>query len=68
VIAWMDRVAELHPQAVQIYTLDRTAPVRGLTPVPLETLQTVAGRLRERMDLPVSVFASSVQKRKIGNR
>jgi len=68
VIAWMDRVAELHPQAVQIYTLDRTAPVRGLTPVPLETLQTVAGRLRARMALPVSVFASSVQKRKIGNR
>ena len=64
VTAWIDRVAEIHPQAVQIYTLDRTAPVRGLTPVSLETLQAIAGRLRERMDLPVSVFGPSVQNRK----
>ena len=68
VSAWIDRVAELFPQAVQIYTLDRTAPVRGLTPVPLKTLQAIAGRLRERMDLPISVFGPSVQKMKIGNR
>lgn len=68
VTAWIDRVAELHPQAVQMYTLDRTAPVRGLAPVPLETLQTIAGRLRERMDLMVSVFGPSLQKMKIGNR
>ncbi|NLP08811.1 radical SAM protein [bacterium] len=68
VSAWIDRVVELHPQAVQIYTLDRTAPVRGLDPVPLKTLQTIAGRLRERVDLPILVFGPSVQKMKVGNR
>ncbi|HPI74831.1 MAG TPA: hypothetical protein PLZ01_15565, partial [bacterium] len=68
VSAWIDRVGELAPQGVQIYSLDRTAPVRGLAPVALETLQSIADRLRARIDIPVSVFASSVQKMKIGNK
>ncbi|WP_337288120.1 radical SAM protein [Candidatus Methylomirabilis sp.] len=53
---WSDRVAEIRPLGVQIYTLDRVPADPGLTPVSRVVLDAIAGYARRRAHVPVEVY------------
>ncbi|MBN1516291.1 radical SAM protein [Candidatus Sumerlaeota bacterium] len=47
VAAWLERVKRIQPLSVQIYSLDRKAADYRLEPVPRETLERIAERVRQ---------------------
>lgn len=42
---WLEAIAEIRPQGVDIYTLARDTPVLGLKKAPAETLSAIAARV-----------------------
>ena len=53
---WIDRVAWIHPQSVQVYTIDRPTAAAGITKVPRPILEGIAARLTEATGVPAEVF------------
>lgn len=53
---WSDRVAEIRPLGVQIYTLDRVPADPGLTPVAKVVLDAIAKYVRRRAHVPAEVY------------
>lgn len=53
---WSDRVAEICPLGVQIYTLDRVPADPGLTPVARVVLDAIARYVRRRAHVPAEVY------------
>lgn len=54
VAAWLEKVREIAPRQVMIYTIDRDTPAEGLQKVPVEQLRAIASRV-EALGIPVSV-------------
>jgi wyosine [tRNA(Phe)-imidazoG37] synthetase (radical SAM superfamily) len=53
--AWLDLVQKINPTQVMIYTIARDTPIDTLKKVPLEALNAIANRLREKgRDVQVS--------------
>ncbi|HEY5508634.1 MAG TPA: radical SAM protein [Paludibacter sp.] len=46
--AWLKALEEIRPQQVMIYSLDREAPTQNLEKVPVEELNIIAEKIRER--------------------
>ena len=46
--AWLSALAEIRPQQVMIYSLDREAPTQNLEKVLVEELNLIAEKIRER--------------------
>lgn len=53
---WADRVAEIQPMGVQVYTIDRTPADPDLQPVPRAVLNSIADYARRRAGVPVDVY------------
>lgn len=53
---WSDRIVEIGPRGVQIYTLDRVPADPGLTPVARGVLESIAGYVRRRVYVPIEVY------------
>ena len=53
---WADRLAELHPRMVQIYSTERPTADAGLLCVSPEKLQNIATILQERYHLNVQAY------------
>jgi wyosine [tRNA(Phe)-imidazoG37] synthetase (radical SAM superfamily) len=53
---WSDRVGEIRPRGVHIYTLDRVPADPGLTPVSRGVLESIAGYARRRAHVPIEVY------------
>jgi len=45
--AWLDALAEIKPQQVMIYTLDREAPVKGLEKMNIVELNQIAEKVKK---------------------
>ncbi|MBI2920085.1 MAG: radical SAM protein [Planctomycetes bacterium] len=56
VVAWLDRLAEIRPIEVQVYSLDRVPPAKGLRKVPREDLEALAERAGRRLGIPTHVY------------
>lgn len=54
--SWVDRVGEIRPQGVQVYTVDRGTAADGITEVPRATLQAIANRLTAATGISAEVF------------
>lgn len=53
---WLEKVREIRPKLVQIYTLDRPPAEKRLWKVNLPTLQWIAGQVRWRAGVPAEVY------------
>ncbi len=53
---WIQKVEEIQPMLVQIYSLDRVPAERRLWKVNLATLQWIANQVRWRVGVPVKVY------------
>ncbi len=53
---WIQKIREIHPAGVQIYSLDREPPDKGIEKVSVITLQWIAGEVRWRTGVPAEVF------------
>lgn len=53
---WSDRVAEIRPRGVHIYTLDRVPADPSVMPVSREVLESIAAYARRRAHVPVEVY------------
>lgn len=60
--AWIARIGELRPRGVQIYSLDRPFPTRGLEIVPLERLEWIAFRTNKRTGADVKAYGAIRKK------
>ena len=47
VSAWLKLIAEIRPQKVMIYSIDRDTPAQGLEKVPVQELQQIAMRVTD---------------------
>jgi wyosine [tRNA(Phe)-imidazoG37] synthetase (radical SAM superfamily) len=56
VAIWIDKVREIHPLAVQVYTLDREPADKQIEQVSQATLAWIARAVRWRTGLPAAVF------------
>lgn len=56
VMAWIEKVREIHPLAVQIYTLDREPADRKIERLSRATLEWIADSVRWRAGVPAEVF------------
>ena len=56
VLAWIEKVREIHPLAVQIYTLDREPADRKIQSVSRNTLEWIARSLRWQAGVATEVF------------
>lgn len=56
IAAWLDRLAEIRPIEVQVYSLDRVPPAKGLKKVPREDLEAIAERAGKRLGVPTQVY------------
>jgi len=54
--AWLEIVHSIGPRKVQIYTLDRGPADKGLLPVPLERLRSIAEEVRRRAQVEAEVY------------
>ncbi len=54
VAAWLERVGEIRPRQVMVYSIDRDTPCQTLEKVPREELQAIAARV-EATGIPCSV-------------
>jgi wyosine [tRNA(Phe)-imidazoG37] synthetase (radical SAM superfamily) len=55
-VEWLELLAEIRPQAVQIYSLDRLPAQDGVEEVDRSRLEQMANEIRARTGLPVQVF------------
>jgi Fe-S oxidoreductases len=53
---WIDRVREIRPLGVQVYTLDREPADKRIEKVSLATLQWIANQVRWRAGVQADVF------------
>jgi len=53
---WLEKVKEIHPILVQIYTLDRVPADRRVWKVSIPTLQWIASQVRWRAGVPAEVY------------
>ena len=53
---WIERVRDIRPLAVQVYTLDREPADKKIEKVSPATLQWIANQVRWRAGVPVDVF------------
>jgi wyosine [tRNA(Phe)-imidazoG37] synthetase (radical SAM superfamily) len=53
---WVEKVREIHPLGVQVYTLDREPADKRIERVSLTTLQWIANEVRWRAGVPAEVF------------
>jgi wyosine [tRNA(Phe)-imidazoG37] synthetase (radical SAM superfamily) len=53
---WVEKVREIHPVGVQVYTLDREPADKRIEKVSLTTLQWIADEIRWRAGVPAEVF------------
>jgi wyosine [tRNA(Phe)-imidazoG37] synthetase (radical SAM superfamily) len=53
--ALIQRIKEIGPESIMIYTIDRETPVPGLIRIPLSELNSIADKIRSSTSLPVSV-------------
>lgn len=53
---WCEKVREIHPLGVQVYTLDREPADRRIARVSLPTLQWIADEVRWRAQVPAEVY------------
>jgi wyosine [tRNA(Phe)-imidazoG37] synthetase (radical SAM superfamily) len=56
VAMWMEKVREIHPLGVQVYTLDREPADKRIEKVGLTTLRWIAGEARWRAGVPAEVY------------
>lgn len=55
ILAWMELLKNINPLQVMIYTIARDTPIETLEKVPLEELESIAGRVRAiGLDVQVS--------------
>jgi len=54
--AWLEAVLRVSPKMIQIYSLDRPTPERGLEEVPIEELRRIAREVFERTSIPAHAF------------
>ncbi len=54
VSAWLDALQIIQPKQVMIYSIDRETPTKGLEKISLETLNSIAARVR-KVGIEVSV-------------
>ncbi|MEK7469301.1 MAG: radical SAM protein [Planctomycetota bacterium] len=54
--AWLDRLDEIQPVEVQVYSLDRVPPAKGLKKVARAELESIAARVAQRLGVPAHVF------------
>ncbi|HZY31383.1 MAG TPA: radical SAM protein [Candidatus Methylomirabilis sp.] len=52
---WLKRIVEIHPEWVQVYSLDRTPPDPRIRQVPRTILESIAYYARWRTGVPVDV-------------
>ena len=57
VAAWIRQVGYLKPESVQLYTLDRPAPYKGIHKVGKERMQEIARQCERETGVQVDVFA-----------
>ena len=53
---WVEKVREIHPLGVQVYTLDRAPADKRIDRVSLATLQWIADQVRWRAGVPAEVY------------
>lgn len=53
---WSDRVAEIRPRGVHIYTVDRVPADSGVRPVAREILGSIAEYAHKRTHVPIEVY------------
>ena len=53
---WIERIREIHPLIVQVYSVEREPPDKRIEKVSLTTLQWIAGEVRWRAGIPSEVF------------
>lgn len=53
---WLEKVREIHPILVQVYTLDRVPAATRLWKVSIPTLQWIASQVRWRAGVPAEVY------------
>lgn len=56
VTRWLETVRDLKPQEVQVYTLDRSAPMAELRPVSKEELHRIVRRVEEEAGVAATAF------------
>ena len=56
--AWMDRLSEIGPTGVQIYSTDRPVADAGVERVPPSTLERIAEEAKRRTGIPVTPYWS----------
>lgn len=56
VSAWIRLLAEIRPESVQVYSLDRAAPDERLERVPFEALRAIAARVTRETGIPAEAF------------
>jgi hypothetical protein len=56
VAAWIAKVAQIRPLAVQAYTLDRIPADKSLEPAPMARLNAIARRCREATGVACEVY------------
>lgn len=56
VALWMEKVREIHPLGVQVYTLDREPADKRIEKVSLTTLRWIAYEVRWRAGVPAEVY------------
>jgi len=56
VALWVEKIREIHPLAVHIYSLDREPADKRIERVNLTTLQWIANEVRWRAGVPAEVF------------
>lgn len=57
VTAWLACLKEVRPAEVHLYSLDRIPPSQGLQKAPAGTLEAIARRVRDEVDVDAQVFA-----------
>jgi wyosine [tRNA(Phe)-imidazoG37] synthetase (radical SAM superfamily) len=53
--ALIQRIKEIGPESIMIYTIDRETPVPGLIRIPLSELESIANKIESITSLPVHV-------------
>jgi wyosine [tRNA(Phe)-imidazoG37] synthetase (radical SAM superfamily) len=56
VAMWLEKVREIHPMGVQVYTLDREPADKRIEKVSLTTLRWIASEVRWRAGVPAEVY------------
>jgi wyosine [tRNA(Phe)-imidazoG37] synthetase (radical SAM superfamily) len=56
VALWLERVHEIHPLGVQVYTLDREPADKRIEKVSLATLQWIADQVQWRAGVPAEIY------------